>query len=170
MTRPLVSPKRCVNLSSKMRADLSSPVRRQESRRFSLIVHDSGVSEEKSSDNGHGSEEVGELEIIGGAFCESWSAVAGGIEDGGERRFACAIVKLVLLRSLEKRKVFEKARRGVVDCGAWGHLECTLKVRSEIWSELLSAKLKIHAGGQLVHVNMHLPGAGPGIWVERGLP
>lgn len=56
------------------------------------MVHDSGVSREKRSDNGHGNEDVGGCERMSGAFCESASAVWGGICDGGRRRFGCVML------------------------------------------------------------------------------
>lgn len=53
------------------------------------MVHDSGVSREKRSESGHGSEDVGGCESMSGAFWESARAVGGGIWVGGERRFTC---------------------------------------------------------------------------------
>jgi len=60
------------------------------------MVHDSGVSREKSRERGHGREDVGGWESIRGAFWESARATEGGIEVGGERRFACDIVAVSL--------------------------------------------------------------------------
>jgi len=55
------------------------------------MVQVSGVSRLKRSDSGHGNDEVGDAERMGGAFCERWRAVDGVIWDGGVRRFDCAI-------------------------------------------------------------------------------
>jgi hypothetical protein len=74
--------------SSTSRADLSSPVRRQERNRFSWIVHVSGVSDDVRSDMGQGSELAGEDARTRGACCERWSAVAGEICGGGSSRVA----------------------------------------------------------------------------------
>jgi hypothetical protein len=43
------------------------------------MVHDSGVSREKSSERGHGNEDVGGWASMSGAFCESARAVGGGM-------------------------------------------------------------------------------------------
>jgi hypothetical protein len=59
------------------------------------MVHDSGVSREKRSERGHGSEDVGGCARMSGAFCESARAVGGGMCVGGERRFACDMVLFV---------------------------------------------------------------------------
>jgi hypothetical protein len=56
------------------------------------MAHDSGVSREKSRDSGHGSDDVGDEARTRGAFCERARAVGGGMREGGERRFAVAIV------------------------------------------------------------------------------
>jgi hypothetical protein len=90
--RSLSAPKRVVMRSRTWRADLSSPVRRAERNRFSWIVQLSGDSREKRRESGHGSEEVGDVDRIMGAFWARESAVGGGIEDGGVRRFAVDIV------------------------------------------------------------------------------
>ena len=55
------------------------------------MVHDSGVSREKRRERGHGSDEVGDVESMRGAFWERASAVGGGIWEGGESRLACVI-------------------------------------------------------------------------------
>jgi hypothetical protein len=56
------------------------------------MVHDSGVSREKRSANGHGSAEVGGWASMSGAFWESARAVGGATCDGGDRRFTCDMV------------------------------------------------------------------------------
>jgi hypothetical protein len=96
--RSLESPKRAVMRSRIWRADASSPVRRAASNRFSWIVHVSGVSRLKRSDNGHGNDEVGDVERMRGAFCERCSAVWGGICDGGERRLAVDMASFLFPR------------------------------------------------------------------------
>lgn len=78
-------------------AEDSSPVRKAERNKFSWMTQDSGVSREKSSESGHGRDEVGGLERMSGAFCERESAVGGAILEGGVRRFAVAIAEVVCI-------------------------------------------------------------------------
>jgi len=73
------------------RAALSSPVRSVERKRFSWIVHVSGVSREKSRESGHGRVGVGDVDSMRGAFCERARAWGGAIWAGGESRLACVI-------------------------------------------------------------------------------
>lgn len=58
------------------------------------MVHVSGVSREKSRDSGQGRADVGDLDNMGGAFCERASAVGGGICEGGESRLAGVMVAM----------------------------------------------------------------------------
>lgn len=62
------------------------------------MVHVSGVSREKSSDSGQGSDDVGLDDRMRGAFCERARAVGGGICEGGESRLACDMAAIGVVK------------------------------------------------------------------------
>ena len=70
------------------------------------MVHDSGVSREKSSERGQGSDDVGVEARTRGAFWDSARAVCGGMWAGGESRLAFVMaadshVSSIMQRELE---------------------------------------------------------------------
>lgn len=108
------------------------------------MTHDSGVSREKSSESGHGRDEVGGLERMRGAFWERESAVGGAILEGGVRRFAVAIAEVVCIDWL---------------------LECAYTVEVLMNAEVQTAP-KLHWGrrrtaGGMMHVNLCL------LWIHN---
>ncbi|RMZ74126.1 AP-3 complex subunit delta [Pyrenophora seminiperda CCB06] len=92
MIRSLWLPKRVSRRARMARAALSSPVRSVDRKRFSWIVHVSGVSREKSRESGHGNQEESDVDSMRGAFCESARATGGGILAGGESKLGSVML------------------------------------------------------------------------------